>query len=87
MGKTVELKFLVCKINIINLSETHLDIYLYLIAKNTISSAEKLKIMATVSSVRMNPSAGHQHILSPFIASLLYPYLCSVWVHTPVLII
>ena len=39
--------------------------YPYLVGNITISNVEKLKIMATVSSVPTNPAAGHHHNQSP----------------------
>ena len=56
-----KLTFLVYIIDLFDLELTHVDMYPYLVAKNTISKKDKLKITATVSSPPRNPSAGHLH--------------------------
>ena len=52
--------------------------YPYLVENITIINVEKLKFMATVSSVPTKPVAGHHHILPPSVPYLLRPYLCNV---------
>ena len=78
----VKLNFLICRIDIFNISGTYVDMYPYSVVNITIRKADKLKIMATVSSAPNNPAVGHHNCLSPFISSLLRPYLCTNWVYT-----
>ena len=81
----VELTFLICRIDLFDPAGTHVDMHPYLVANITISNVDKLKIMDTVSSVPTNPATGHQSIWSPYVPSLLRPYLCPVWFWTPYL--
>ena len=67
----VELTFLICRIDLFDLAGTHVDMYPYLVANISISNVDKLKIMATVSSVLNNPAVGYHYRLSPSISSLL----------------
>ena len=57
--------------------------YPYFVANITITNVEKLKIMATVSSVPKKPSVGYTYIWYLSVPSILRMYLCSVWVCTP----
>ena len=57
----VELEFLICRIDLLNISGTHVDSHPYSVGKITISNIDKLKIMSTVSSVPTNPDVRHQH--------------------------
>ena len=57
--------------------------YPYFVANITISNVEKLKIMATVSSVPNKPYVGYTYISYPSVPYLLRMYLCPVWVCTP----
>ena len=55
------LTFLICILQIFDLSGTHVDVYPYSVAKITISNVDKLKIMTTVSSSTTNPDVGRQN--------------------------
>ena len=54
----VELKFLICRIDILDIAATHVDMYSYSVANITISNVDKLKFMTTVSYVPTNPALG-----------------------------
>ena len=58
----IELIFSICIIDLFNLSGKHVGMYPYLVVNITISNIDKLKIMATVSSVPKNPAIGNHCI-------------------------
>ena len=51
----VELKCLICRIDVFDIAGTHVDMYSYSVANITISNVDKLKFMTTVSSVPTKP--------------------------------
>ena len=61
-GVCVELNLLICRIENFDLVGTHVGMYPYFVANITISNVEKLKIMATVSSVPKKPYVGYTYI-------------------------